>query len=471
MKKKLITLVLLAVSVVLVIGSRYVMTRSPKVTTPIVVMGLDGLEWDIILPMLRNERLPNFAKLMERGYYGTLETIFPCSSPIIWTSIATGKVREKHGINNFARRLPGNRTTLFNNTHRKTKAIWNILSDYGMSVTTIGWWMTYPVESINGVMVAQTNTMNQLDTRAGKHVWKGTLLKGVRGQVYPPDRQDEMITILEEVEMELPDLMKQIFGEFHFPFSLLEQRLWDNCTWAFRADETYRRIALKLAQEDFQPDLLLLYFGGPDVVSHRFWRYMQPNIYRHKPSTEQISNFGTVIEDYYAYADRALGQLLKAYGSEVTFIVISDHGFHAANLNGHFDPDDPPSNINSGDHYNAPPALFLAAGPNIRTLPMDKPLKSLTRQDLEKICTVFDITPTILAMMRIPIGRDMDGHVVTRIFHDEFQINLQPRTIATHDTAEFFAYRGKKSLPHPNEKERIRQLHSLGYIGGGEEED
>jgi len=49
------------------------------------------------------------------------------------------------------------------------------------------------------------------------------------------------------------------------------------------------------------------------VVSHRFWRYMQPDIYRHKPTQEQIANLGTVIEDYYAYIDMTLGQLVKHY--------------------------------------------------------------------------------------------------------------------------------------------------------------
>jgi hypothetical protein len=85
--------------------------------------------------------------------------------------------------------------------------------------------MTYPVEAVNGIMVAQTNTTDQLNASAGKHVWKGMLLTGVNSQVYPPGRQDEMLSIVSEVEKELLILTKQIFGEFRCPLTPLDERL------------------------------------------------------------------------------------------------------------------------------------------------------------------------------------------------------------------------------------------------------
>ena len=97
-------------------------------------------------------------------------------------------------------------------------------------------------------------------------------------------------------------------------------------------------------------------------------------------------------------------------------------------------------------------------------------MQSLSRQDLEKVGSVLDITPTILAMMRIPVGKDMDGRVLTKIFRDEFRIDRQSAAIDTHDTTEFLARRGIKALPHPGEKERLKQLRSLGYIGDATED-
>jgi arylsulfatase A-like enzyme len=198
---------------------------------------------------------------------------------------------------------------------------------------------------------------------------------------------------------------------------------------------------------------------------------MQPDIYKNKPAPEQIANLGTVIEDYYAYVDRMLGQLLKSYESDVTIIVISDHGFHPDNLEAEFNPDNPPSNISSGSHRNAPPGVFIASGPHIRKSVENRPAQSLTRKDLEKVGSVLDITPTILAMMGIPVGEDMDGAVMKKVFPGDFFVESQPKAITTHDTAEFLARRPKNILSPPGEKERLDQLRSLGYIGGSEKKD
>ena len=60
--------------------------------------------------------------------------------------------------------------SLFDNTDRRTKAIWNMASEAGLRVAVVGWWMTFPVEPVNGVMVAQTNTTDQLRIAHGRHV-------------------------------------------------------------------------------------------------------------------------------------------------------------------------------------------------------------------------------------------------------------------------------------------------------------
>ncbi len=433
--------------------------------SPIVVVGVDGLEWDIILPMLAEHKLPNLAKIMQQGSYGKLETFFPTLSPVIWTTVATGKSHEKHGIHHFARNRGQENLELYQSTDRQTKAIWNIATDYHKTVNSIGWWMTYPVETINGVMVAQTNTNAQFDTRAGKNIWKGSLVKDVPHQVWPAERQAEIMSIYQVSQRNLASITKEVFGTFPHPLGELDKRLWDNCQWAFRADATYLDIALSLAAEPSQADLTLLYFGGPDVVGHRFWRYMQPDRFTHKPSTQQLENFSSIITDYYVYMDKAIGQLRSAYGEQATFIVMSDHGMHAINSDRPFNPDAPPSNINSGDHQDAPPGVFFAVGPHVKSMVYDASKKALTRDKLRTICSVMDITPTLLAMMRLPIGEDMEGRVASTIFKDDFQIECQPDVLVTHDTAAFVESHKKRANLRRQDQERIDQLKSLGYIG------
>ena len=439
---------------------------SPPAAGSILLVGIDGLEWNVMLPMLREGRLPTFSALIERGRYGLLESFIPTESPVIWTSVATGKQPRKHGIQGFAHRDPQNprQLVLYDNRDRKTVALWEILSDHQRRVACIGWWMTHPVDPVSGVMVAQTNTSAQLDTREGRNIWKGTLRKGVPDQVHPPERQDEMISILEQVDAELPDLTRRIFGEFPHPLRLLGQRLWDNTQWAFRADATYVRIALLLAGERPLPDLTLLYLGGPDIVGHRFWRYMKPDPFLHRPAFEEIENFGSVIEDYYAYVDAALGKLASAYGNETTLIVVSDHGMHAHNLTARFDRDHPPADVSSGHHREAPPGVFFAAGPIIHSEGAARPPPVLSRDDLRTVGSVLDLAPTLLAAFRIPTAADMDGRVIHELFTEDFRIAEQPPPVPTHDTEAFFARRARPSAAHPGHDERVEQLEALGYI-------
>ena len=439
---------------------------------PVLLIGVDGFEWDVVLPLLAKKKLPTLAKIMNNGSYGLLESFIPTESPVIWTSVATGKRHTEHGIAHFVHvdRKTG-KPILYNNGDRRVKAVWNILSDFEKRVCTIGWWMTYPVEPVNGVMVAQTNTAAQLDTRWGRAIWKGTLLRGMPGQVYPPQRQNEMITVLEDVEQLMPRLTQRIFGDFRHPFSELGRRLWTNCRWAFRADATYAHIAASLLQERPQFDLTMIYFGGPDVVGHRFWRYAYPDVFEHRPSPEQIENLGSIIDDYYAYIDEKIGELIAVSPKNVTVLVVSDHGMKAFNRRARFDPDDPPEDVNSAHHKRAPAGLLIAAGPYIRETPSNKAPRKLKVADLSIIGSVYDITPTLLAMLGVPVGLDMDGQVMTHIIREGVGPRDQFETIATHDTPEFRANRPEVPTIEAHEQERLDQLRSLGYIGGEDEDD
>jgi predicted AlkP superfamily phosphohydrolase/phosphomutase len=84
------------------------------------LIGIDGASWDIIRRLASENKIPNLQKLMERGASGYLDSIawrkkidkgHGLFSPIIWSSIATGKLPSKHGVEDF--RLPLPSTTNF----------------------------------------------------------------------------------------------------------------------------------------------------------------------------------------------------------------------------------------------------------------------------------------------------------------------------------------------------------------------
>ena len=62
----------------------------------IVVLGIDGLSWDMLNSMIENGELPNLNFLLNSGSYAPLHTFKPTSSPYIWNSIYTGYNPETH---------------------------------------------------------------------------------------------------------------------------------------------------------------------------------------------------------------------------------------------------------------------------------------------------------------------------------------------------------------------------------------
>ena len=438
---------------------------------PVLLVGIDGLEWDVMLPLLQQGKMPTMTALMARGTYGLLATLTPAVSPPIWTTVATGKLPETHGIISFGhpQRDPvtgKKRFQLYTALDRKTKAVWDIVSDYGLSVDVVGWWMTFPAEPVNGVMVAQTNTASPKQVHQGQAIVKGGLVPGAAAQVYPPSQQGEVLRILEQAHEELPEITRGIFGEFQHQMTPLTQRLWDNTLWSFRADVTYIRVTEKLLGEGPPPHLLAVYFGGPDVAGHRFWRYMRPELYKHKPTTEELEDFSRIIPAYYAYIDRMLGRLLKHYPPEARVIVVSDHGMLPVRQQKYYDPQKPMGRVISADHVDtSPPGVFIAAGGGICRQAPDKSLESLTREELPVVGSVVSITPTILTMLSIPHGRDMEGNVLEHVLTAEFLAEHPPRAVRSHDTEQWLEARAqKKRVEQPNVDERIEQLRALGYI-------
>src|SRR5881628_1475263 len=75
---------------------------SEKPRPRVLLIGVDAGEWDVLGPLLDQGRVPNFARMRDQGSSGKLRSLEPLTkSPIIWASIATGKVPQKHGILDF----------------------------------------------------------------------------------------------------------------------------------------------------------------------------------------------------------------------------------------------------------------------------------------------------------------------------------------------------------------------------------
>jgi hypothetical protein len=435
--------------------------------TPLFLFAVDGLEWRVMKPLLEEGKLPVIAGLMQRGSYGYLASMQPTLSAVVWTSIATGKVPDKHGIQNFVYSETKNgkkELHYYTSGHRTTKAIWNILSDYGLVVDCIGWWMTFPAEPINGIMVSQTNTTGVLQNPQAA-LWKGSLLKGVEGQVYPPDRQNRVMELLEEVDGNFDQIAQSLFGPRPYPADEFSQMMWDQAEWAFRADATYVRIGRDILESRTPFDLFTIYIGGTDVAEHRFWRYAYPEQFTDPPDEKQIENFGRVIEDTYEYVDRTIGEYLALAPADAAVMIVSDHGMHKSNTEHVFKKDDPPLQTTSAHHLDTPPGVIIVAGGPFRSPGANAPsLTTINLNTLPPLGRVIDVAPTVLAVNGVPIGEDMDGTPLSGLLDMKKLGRSGIRYVSTHDDPKWLAEQKTRVRTAVDETERIEQLRSLGYI-------
>ena len=73
---------------------------------------------------------------------------------MLWTSIATGKRADKHGIHGFLEPNPdGTGVRPVSSTSRHGKALWNIAHQNGLRSLVVGWYASHPAEPVDGVVV------------------------------------------------------------------------------------------------------------------------------------------------------------------------------------------------------------------------------------------------------------------------------------------------------------------------------
>jgi predicted AlkP superfamily phosphohydrolase/phosphomutase len=79
----------------------------------VIVLGFDGLDYEVTRAMIASGRLPGFARLAATGGFAPLATTIPPQSPVAWSSFITGLDPGQHGIFDFIHRDPGTMSPYF----------------------------------------------------------------------------------------------------------------------------------------------------------------------------------------------------------------------------------------------------------------------------------------------------------------------------------------------------------------------
>jgi predicted AlkP superfamily phosphohydrolase/phosphomutase len=397
-------------------------------TGRVLLVGIDGATLRVAGPLMAEGRLPNLERVGRIGVYGPLRSHFPLSSPRIWTSIATGKSPEKHGILGFAREVSSGQR-LYLSLDRKVHALWNIASDAGLTVGVVNWWNTYPLEKIRGVMVSDHVLPGEI---AGRSRITGAV-SPERGPIIHPEEWVERVAAAFEERRSLTEIADPFRNRAAFPAWMNPDRLSDR----YRDDRALTRIALEI-QRRLRPDLLMVLLPGVDRISHVLWGALEaPEIYRNPPamSAGEREASAAALRSYYVYADALIGRLMEDYGPDDLIVVVSDHGFEAGRSL--------PGVTGVHSTRKALRGLIFASGKGIR-LPSER-----------EPVSVNDVTPTILAWLGLPVGEDMDGRVASFLAAPEVE------RIASYDVAPIERL---SHVPSGAETEILEQLRALGYL-------
>jgi predicted AlkP superfamily phosphohydrolase/phosphomutase len=78
----------------------------PHVGRKVIVLGFDGLDYEVTRQLIDAGRLPGFSRLAAGGGFTSLATTIPPQSPVAWSTFITGRDPGEHGIFDFVHRDP-----------------------------------------------------------------------------------------------------------------------------------------------------------------------------------------------------------------------------------------------------------------------------------------------------------------------------------------------------------------------------
>ena len=191
-----------------------------------------------------------------------------------------------------------------------------------------------------------------------------------------------------------------------------------------------------------RPDVALVFLRGIDHVSHVLWGHLEPaeRYPEHlRPNPDERRAGRAALERYYEFTDRLIGALARGYGADDLRLVVSDHGFEAGVV----------YETNTGVHHSelARDGVVFAAGPGIAA-------GSVVARGTTPP-SVLDVTPSILAFLGLPAGRDLEGRPFPFLDADV------PPPIESHADVPIHRLEGAASGA---ESAIFQRLEALGYL-------
>lgn len=432
----------------LTILRRRAVKPAPVVSPKVLVVGVDGASWKVMGPMIERGELPTFEKLRVEGASEVdFSTLTKTASPVIWTSVATGRQPEDHGVTDYTQELPGVGKVPITSDARRVPALWNLASDAGRTVMSINWWASWPSEQVNGMVVSDHANPAAAGWMAGKY-WKAdaSALEAMHKDTWPADLAERLLPAwIDPDAFPLGDLAAR--GRFSqaqlaqieaAPFNQRTAYSWLKTFYA--VDRPHVQIALDQIRAG-QPDLTMLYLRGPDPVQHYAWNTVEPESYLKRPVN--LDRDRGVVQGVYRYVDSFLAELLSSVSPDTLVIVLSDHGSEPS-----AGAKKPGFKGRPGGHTATAKGVIFLWGPQIRR-----------GYEIDG-AGPLDVAPTIAWALGLPVADDLPGRVLAEAFTLDFRERRGRMRTPTWGTRQVSA----GASASPADANMMEQLKGLGYI-------
>ena len=389
----------------------------------VAIFAIDGADWELISELSADGRIPNLRALTLGGTSATLQTIQPTVSPLVWTSVATGLPPDRHGVVDFidarTKRPVDSRT-------RRTPAVWDIAEAFGRHAVIVNWWTGWPARPESATIFDAPVTLQRGAVHPAQYGQRVAQLEVPAATVGSP--QVRRFLNISDAEFNTAVTSGGPMDPIHVFRDVLAK------TWSDH------RVALSLYQQQ-EPLLLMVNYEGTDAVNHLFAPYHPP--YREGISQSSFRKFWPAVANYYSEVDRLIGEWMKVLSDDTTVIIVSAHGFRWGKNRPRVQP---VGRAALSDHRN--PGLFIAYGNHVA------PSRG------SRTISLYDIVPTVLAVMGLPPSTEMPGRHAGWVFRD-----IEPvSSVRVISYDEFFPLNTLASGLAVDQQQYTQKLQSIGHL-------
>ena len=368
---------------------------SPKINKPghrLILLGIDGLDWERVGPLIEAGQLPHLERLSRQGILSRISGEQPVGRLSSWATIASGVTPDEHGL--LTECSPPFPNTQFPGLLNKSWSVppfWEAIAAADKKCHIIGWPGSEPLHPKgNGIRISDRYWNQQTLTSGNRSdVGQGILPESLIDEFkefrwhpkeFSPADLRPFIQAIEEVDLNVDP------RPWHLAHSLANAI-------------SIQAVATHALQDDWQ--FAAVHIPGLDQILNQFHLYEPPRM--PEVAEDDFRRYACVTREAIKLFDQFVGALTALAGLDANLVVLSLYGY----------PQDSQRISKKDDEHvmhvdvRNPTGFLALSGPAFRS---DEWIFG---------AHLTDIAPTVLAAMGVSLPKGRPGRVLIQAFTNE----------------------------------------------------